>query len=88
MRCIFSRRILLACAGLAVLGLTAFAGATTYPGNGDTSFGGPIGLASLALTDNGSVICTRPVLPTRAPNHGSRDATAPAAAGQRTVLKS
>jgi len=30
--------------------------ATIYPGNGNTGFGGPIGLGSLELTDNGTTV--------------------------------
>jgi hypothetical protein len=30
--------------------------AATYPGNGGTGFGGPIGLGSLTLTDNGTTV--------------------------------
>ena len=37
-----------------ILGFTAQA--TTYNGNGNTSFGGPIGNGSLTLTDNGSTV--------------------------------
>jgi hypothetical protein len=32
------------------------ANASTYPGNGNTGFGGPIGLGSLTLTDNGTTV--------------------------------
>ena len=30
--------------------------ATTYPGNGNSSFGGPLGLGSLTFTDNGTTV--------------------------------
>lgn len=49
-----TRRILLAAMALIALGFTA--SATTYNGNGDTSFGGPVGLGSLTLTDNGTTV--------------------------------
>ena len=39
-----------------VLGLCLPAGAATYSGNGNTGFGGPIGLGSLTLSDNGTTI--------------------------------
>lgn len=42
--------------GLFLLTLATGAGATTYPGNGQSDFGGPIGLGSLTLTDNGTVL--------------------------------
>jgi hypothetical protein len=32
------------------------ASAATYPGNGNTGFGGPVGLGSLTLTDNGTTV--------------------------------
>jgi hypothetical protein len=41
-------------AAAATMGLTVFA--DTYPGNGNSSFGGPLGLGSLTLTDNGTTI--------------------------------
>ena len=50
------RRIFIVSATLILLGWTARAGATLYPGNGSTGFGGPIGLGSLSLTDDGSVL--------------------------------
>jgi hypothetical protein len=40
-------------AGLAVAGLTSIAAAATFPGNGGTGFGGPVGNGSLTVTDNG-----------------------------------
>lgn len=42
--------------GIALLSLGASAFATTYNGNGNTSFGGPIGNGSLTLTDNGITV--------------------------------
>ena len=39
---------------LASIGVSATA--ATYSGNGNSGFGGPIGLGSLTLTDNGSII--------------------------------
>src|SRR2546430_1986036 len=39
-----------------VLGLCLPAGAATYSGNGNTGFGGPIGLGSLTLSDNGTTV--------------------------------
>ena len=39
-----------------VLGLCLPTGAATYSGNGNTGFGGPIGLGSLTLSDNGTTI--------------------------------
>src|SRR6266536_3137614 len=42
---------------LGAIGLiTLTAQATTYPGNGNTGFGGPIGLGSLTLTDDGTTV--------------------------------
>jgi hypothetical protein len=41
-------------AGLVLLSFSALA--ATYPGNGNTGFGGPIGLGSLTLTDNGTTV--------------------------------
>jgi hypothetical protein len=49
-----TRRILLAATALTALGFTA--SATTYNGNGDAGFGGPIGMGSLTLSDNGTTI--------------------------------
>jgi hypothetical protein len=43
-------------AGIAIAGLTSLASAATYPGNGNTGFGGPIGQGSLSLTDNGTTV--------------------------------
>ena len=40
--------------GLLALGLCAQA--ATYPGNGNSGFGGPIGLGSLTLTDDGTTV--------------------------------
>ncbi len=42
--------------GLALTSFGLSAMATTYNGNGNTGFGGPIGLGSLSLTDNGTTI--------------------------------
>jgi hypothetical protein len=42
-------------AGLS-LSLCIAAGAATYPGNGNSGFGGPIGLGSLTLTDDGTTV--------------------------------
>lgn len=47
-----TRRILLATAAL--LSISLGASATTYTGNGNTGFGGAIGLGSLSLTDDGT----------------------------------
>jgi len=41
---------------LALLGLTVSVQAATYSGNGNSGFGGPIGLGSLTLTDNGTTV--------------------------------
>lgn len=41
---------------IAVIALSFAAQATTYNGNGNTSFGGPIGNGSLTLTDNGTTV--------------------------------
>jgi len=41
-------------AGLALLSFSAVA--ATYSGNGNSGFGGPIGLGSLTLTDNGTTV--------------------------------
>jgi hypothetical protein len=49
-----TRRTLLTTVGLAVLGFSA--SAATYPGNGNSGFGGPVGLGSLTLTDDGTTI--------------------------------
>lgn len=49
------RRNLLAATALIALTFTASA-QTTYTGNGDASFGGPIGLGSLSLSDNGTTV--------------------------------
>lgn len=49
-----TRRIFLAATALVALGFTA--SATTYNGNGNSGFGGPIGLGSLTLTDDGTTI--------------------------------
>ena len=46
-------RIVLA---VSFLSLTAVVHAALYPGNGAVSFGGPIGLASLSLTDDGTTV--------------------------------
>jgi hypothetical protein len=45
---------LLAAAGLIAISFSA--SATTYNGNGNTGFGGPVGGGSLTLTDNGATI--------------------------------
>src|SRR5438874_10092980 len=42
------------CAGLVSISFSALA--ATYSGNGNTGFGGPIGLGSLTLTDNGTTV--------------------------------
>jgi hypothetical protein len=34
--------------------MSGFAQTSTYPGNGKTGFGGPIGTGSLSITDNGT----------------------------------
>lgn len=47
-----TRRILLAITSFAAITLSA--SATTYSGNGNTGFGGAIGLGSLSLTDDGT----------------------------------
>ena len=39
-----------------VICVSLSAGAATYPGNGMTGFGGPVGLGSLTLTDNGTTV--------------------------------
>ena len=49
-----TRRILLAATAFTALGFTA--SATTYLGNGNTGFGGPVGTGSLTLTDNGTTV--------------------------------
>lgn len=36
--------------------LSISASAATYPGNGNSGFGGPVGLGSLTLTDNGTTV--------------------------------
>ena len=45
----------LAFASVAALAATQ-ASAATYAGNGNTGFGGPIGLGSLSLTDDGTTL--------------------------------
>jgi len=42
--------------GVSLLCLALSAQAATYSGNGNSGFGGPIGLGSLTLTDNGTTI--------------------------------
>jgi hypothetical protein len=42
--------------GIALLSLGTSAFATNYSGNGNSGFGGPIGLGSLTLTDNGTTL--------------------------------
>jgi hypothetical protein len=42
--------------GIALLSLAISVQATTYSGNGNTGFGGPIGNGSLTLTDNGTTL--------------------------------
>ncbi len=42
------------CAVFVLASLSTFA--ATYPGNGNSGFGGPIGLGSLTLTDNGTTV--------------------------------
>jgi hypothetical protein len=49
-----TRRTLLTTVGLAVLSFSA--SATNYSGNGNSGFGGPVGLGSLTLTDDGTTI--------------------------------
>src|ERR1035441_1430589 len=49
-----SKKIVLSVAAIVVLGFNA--PATTYLGNGSTSFNGAIGLGSLTLTDNGTTV--------------------------------
>ncbi len=46
------------CSGVAAcaLALGCSAAAATYSGNGNSGFGGPIGLGSLTLTDNGTTV--------------------------------
>ena len=39
-----------------LISLSVAASAATYSGNGNTGFGGPIGLGSLTLTDNGTTV--------------------------------
>src|SRR5438132_11001074 len=41
-------------AGLVLLSFSSLA--ATYSGNGNSGFGGPIGLGSLTLTDNGTTV--------------------------------
>ena len=50
-----TRRNLLAATALLALNFTASA-LTTYNGNGDTGFGGPIGQGSLTLSDDGTTV--------------------------------
>ncbi len=40
-------------AGLAIAGFTSMAAAATFPGNGATGFGGPVGNGSLSVFDDG-----------------------------------
>jgi hypothetical protein len=49
-----TRRILLAATAFTALGFTA--SATTWSGNGNTGFGGPVGNGSLTFTDNGTTV--------------------------------
>src|SRR5258708_37255450 len=42
--------------GTFLICLAVSAGAATYSGNGNSGFGGPIGLGSLTLTDNGTTV--------------------------------
>ena len=49
-----TKSYLLLAASLITLGLSA--SGATYSGNGNTGFGGPIGLGSLQLTDNGTTV--------------------------------
>lgn len=50
-----TRSSILATVGFAILGFSASA-QTTYLGNGQTGFGGPVGLGQLTLSDNGTTI--------------------------------
>jgi hypothetical protein len=47
------RRIGAWAAGFGILALASLASAATFPGNGGTGFGGPVGNGSLTVTDNG-----------------------------------
>src|SRR5271157_4449303 len=47
---------LLAVGLIATFALPALASTMTFPGNGDASFGGPIGLGSITLTDDGTTV--------------------------------
>jgi hypothetical protein len=49
-------RLLLGIGLIAALAMPALANTMTFGGNGDTSFGGPIGLGSLTLTDDGTTV--------------------------------
>src|ERR1041385_6763067 len=53
-------RIMKSALGFSLIGLLAITAgslpAATYPGNGNSGFGGPIGLGSLTLTDNGTTV--------------------------------
>jgi len=52
-----TKHLTLNCAALAASALlVASAQAATYSGNGNSGFGGPVGLGSLTLTDNGTTI--------------------------------
>lgn len=50
-----TRRTLLSTVSILAFGFSASA-QTTYLGNGNTGFGGPVGLGSLTLSDNGTTI--------------------------------
>jgi hypothetical protein len=49
-----TRRTLLTTVGFVALGFSA--SATTYSGNGNSGFGGPVGQGSLTLTDDGTTV--------------------------------
>src|SRR4051794_25579671 len=48
------RRFIRLLAGIAAISVAGVASAATYPGNGATGFGGPIGNGSIDVTDNGA----------------------------------
>jgi MYXO-CTERM domain-containing protein len=48
--------VLTCAAGLSVLALSVPALAAVYPGNGNSGFGGPVGLGSLSLSDDGTTL--------------------------------
>src|SRR2546430_10854130 len=47
---------LLVALSVAIAAVCLSASAATYSGNGNSGFGGPIGLGSLTLTDNGTTV--------------------------------